>query len=494
MTRPPRTADIAELLNAAAAHYAAGRLDEAARLYRRAETANPADIRAAYSLAVIDIRRGRAEAARRRLAAVVARDPDLHPAWQNLGAVCETLELWDAAAEAYGRARALRPAMSAAGFGLARALAVLGRVDEAIDIYRALAAAPEERPRALTRLAVLAAEAIDDRDLADLRRAVAEPDRDAETRIGLWFALGEVLERRGADDEAFAAFAAGNRLKHEVLAAAPATRPSAVAQAHAASQAYVAGLFTPDFIARHHQGRGSSSAAPIFVVGMPRSGSSLIEQILAAHPNVQGLGETAILSGAADRMFHGEAAKPGDWRRMADAYLAGQRARGWRAQRLVDKTLENYLRIGLIHLMFPRAVILHSVRDPVETGLGCYRQLFASGNETLYDLRQIGEAYVGYRRVMAHWDAVLPGRVTDVRHEDLLADPEGRIRWLVTEACGLDWDPACLRFHEAQSVMRTASAAQVRRPISRAPTLRWRRYEAHLEPLLEALGPYAPTR
>jgi hypothetical protein len=130
----------------------------------------------------------------------------------------------------------------------------------------------------------------------------------------------------------------------------------------------------------------------------------------------------------------------------------------------------------------------------VDTCLACFRQLFTTGEQTLYDLGEIGEAYVRYRRMMDHWRAVLPNRVIEVDHEALVADPEGRIRWLITGACGLDWDPNCLRFYETQGAVRTASAAQVRRPIFQTSIQRWRRYEAHLGPLLEALGPYAPER
>jgi hypothetical protein len=138
--------------------------------------------------------------------------------------------------------------------------------------------------------------------------------------------------------------------------------------------------------------------------------------------------------------------------------------------------------------MFPRAVILHSVRDPVDTCLSCYRQLFAQGGETLYDLADIGAEYLGYRGMMAHWARVLPGRVIDVDHEALVSDPQSRIRWLVSEACGLPWDEACLAFHAARAPVRTASSAQVRQPIFTTSLQRWRRYEAHLAPLLRALG------
>ena len=223
---------------------------------------------------------------------------------------------------------------------------------------------------------------------------------------------------------------------------------------------------------------------------MPRSGSTLIEQILAAHPQVTALGETAALPPMLERGF--PAAKA-EVRRAARRYLEAMRARGWRgAGRFVDKTLENYLHVGAIALMFPKAVILHAVRDPVDTCLSCYRQLFASGGETLYDLADIGAEYAAYRGVMEHWGRVLPGRVVDVDHEALVADPERRIRWLVTEACGLAWNDACLRFHEAAGPVRTASSGQVRQPIFTTSVARWRRYERELAPLLAALGPYAP--
>ena len=152
------------------------------------------------------------------------------------------------------------------------------------------------------------------------------------------------------------------------------------------------------------------------------------------------------------------------------------------------------MNIGLIHLMLPKAVILHSVRDPVDTCLACYRKLFLTGHETTYDLTEVGEEYVRFREMMDHWAAVLPGRVIEVSHESLVADPERQIRWLVTEACGLDWDPACLRFYETKRPVRTASVAQVRQPIFTTSVGRWHRYEKHLGPLFEALGPYAPTR
>jgi hypothetical protein len=493
MSKSKQARDVTALLNGAAASYAQGRLDDAADLYRQAATADPQDLRPIYSLALIDIRCGRLESARQRLRLVTARDPNFYPAQQNLGALCQNLNLWQEAADAYSHGLRLNPTAAETHFSLARALTVLGQVAESSACYRALAANPSVRLRALTRLAMLDPAAIDEQDLLALRRAADDPATVPAKRIEAYFALGVSLEHRSADQAAFAAFQAGNRLKHDALMAAPdlAARPDALERAHDLAARFVVERFDEAFMQRQLQ-RGSTSAAPIFVIGMPRSGSSLIEQILSSHPHVQGMGENAALSTVADQGFT-EIQRAADWRDLAEAYLGSMRQRGWNcAGRFVDKTPENHLRVGMIHLMFPKAVILDSVRDPADTCLSCYRQLFAEGNETLYDLGQIGRAYVRYRRVMEHWDRVLPGRVIRVEHEKLVADTEGQIRWLVGDACKLDWDPVCLRFYEAAGSVRTASAAQVRLPVFSTSIGRWARFAGELEPLLNALGPYAP--
>jgi hypothetical protein len=477
---PPRQ------LDEAARAFAAGRLDEAARLYQRAWRAAPDDIRAPYSLAVIDLRRGRPKRALERLRQVVERAPD-HPfAWHNLGAAAQATRGWDEAADAYARALSLRPDAVETRRNLAIVLAVLGRIDEAVAQHRALAAAPESRPWALTRIALLRPEAITDGELGNLQSAVEEPDTDEETRIGVWFALGETLEVRGRDDEAFAAFAAGNRAKHAALERT--SPPAAVAHANEAAARFVEALFTPALVAEL-AGKGAAGASPIFVVGMPRSGSTLVEQILGSHPAVQELGETGAMTDLLGR--YPRRLTRAVLRGLRERYIAAMRERGWDGRRrLVDKTLENYVHVGLIALIFPDAVILESQRNPMDTCLSCYRQLFESGNETLYDLAEIGAEYSRYRRLMDHWRAVLPGRVAVIDYDALVADPEGRTPAIVA-AAGLEWEPATLRFFERAGAVETASAAQVRRPIYRTSVERWRRHASRLGPLIKALGPLA---
>ena len=422
MRRSPRTrrrraaltaAQIDALLDEAAANYGAGRLDIAGETYRRVEAEDPDDVRARYSLAVIDLRAGRFEAARRRLKAVLHREGDHFSAQHNLGFAEQSLGDWEAAADAYAAALKLRPQATDTAFSLGVALAVVGRVDEAVALYRSLGADPQSAARALTRLAMLRPAEVTDVELAHLRAYSGDKRLEAETRTGVLFALGGVLEMRHDDDAAWIAFSAGNARKHASLSAGAASaRPAVVAQENAASVARVENLFSPTFLARHAR-QGLAGERPIFIIGMPRSGSSLIEQILASHPRVQGMGESDALWGAlADRFpYPPDAPKETDhFRQLGRDYLGRQASRGWnRRQRLVDKTLDNHLHVGIVHLIFPRATILHAVRDPVDTGLSCWSQLFARGNETLYDLAEIGAEQRRYAAMMQHWRQVLPG-------------------------------------------------------------------------------------
>src|SRR5580704_6650761 len=250
MSKSKQARDVAALLNAAAACYAQGRLNDAAALYRQAAAADPQDLRPIYSLALIDIRQGRPENARQQLRLVTAQDPNLYPAQQNLGAVCQNLNLWQEAADAYRHALRLNPTAAETHFSLARALTVLGRVAESSACYRALAANPSVRLRALTRLAVLDPAVIDEQDLIALQRAADDPATAAGARIEAHFALGMGLEQRGAEQAAFAAFQAGNRLKHDALMAAPdlAARPDALERVHDLAARFVVDQFDPAFL------------------------------------------------------------------------------------------------------------------------------------------------------------------------------------------------------------------------------------------------------
>jgi hypothetical protein len=254
-----------------------------------------------------------------------------------------------------------------------------------------------------------------------------------------------------------------------------------------------------------HLGGGSRSSLPVFVIGMPRSGTTLIEQILASHPAVHGAGELSEFDrlakqicdarGEAFRLPEGaRALEPGDLLRLGESYAAGLQRLAPGAERVTDKMPANFLYAGLIHLALPHARIIHVLREPRDTCLSCYSKLFTEEQNFTYDLGELGRYYRRYTKLMTHWRDVLPdGRMLEIRYEDVIADLEGSARQLI-EHCGLDWDPRCIAFHKSQRPVRTASAAQVRRPIYRTSLGRWRAYEPHLAPLLTELGVLAEPR
>jgi hypothetical protein len=300
----------------------------------------------------------------------------------------------------------------------------------------------------------------------------------------VWFERGRALEAARSYDEAFASFAEGNRLRRADLD--PAGFLAAVDRSVEANRAFC----TPAFF-QAHLGEGHPSQAPIFVIGLPRSGSTLIEQILVAHPGVRTVGECNRLSLAMEGRRPFMPSGPDHFRRLGALYLEALREAGWRgSRRVVDKTLINYRALPLLKLLFPKARIIHAVRDPMDACLALFRHNFADSNDAFFDLEDIATHYRRYREIMHHWSAMAPGAVVEVRHDALVDDPEGQIRRLI-DAVGLGWDPACLAFHTARQRVRDGDADAVRRPLTAAGVGRWRAYKRQLEPLIATLGPYA---
>jgi hypothetical protein len=237
------------------------------------------------------------------------------------------------------------------------------------------------------------------------------------------------------------------------------------------------------------------SEQPVFIVGMPRSGTSLVEQILSCHRGVHAAGElrdVGKLVASLGLRFQGEddvlpGLDSGSLNAAAGRHLERLRGLGGNAKRLTDKMPYNFLHLGLISLLFPRARVIHCLRDPIDTCLSCYFQNFATGNFFSFDLGNAGLYYRQYERLMAHWRTVLDKPILEVRYEEHVAEPEKVCREML-DFLDLDWDPACLRFHESRRFTNTASRDQVRKPIYTSSSGRWQRYERHLGPLLEALA------
>jgi hypothetical protein len=260
-------------------------------------------------------------------------------------------------------------------------------------------------------------------------------------------------------------------------------------------------LFDAAFM-RERAGQGDPSSRPIFIFGMPRSGTTLIEQILASHPEVRGGGETDLFANALASLDAGEGKAfvfPDDaallsgerLRRLGADYVGGLRLTAAEVERIADKTIDNFRFAGLIHLALPNASLIHARRDPMDTCVSCFSNLFGGYHPYAYDLGELGRYYQGYDALMRHWRDMLPVSVMlDVQYEDVVDDLEGQARLIVAH-CGLEWDPRCLDFHLTERLVRTASATQVRQPIYRGSVQRWRAYEPLLDPLLQELRPRA---
>jgi sulfotransferase family protein len=312
--------------------------------------------------------------------------------------------------------------------------------------------------------------------------------------LQLDFALGKAYSDLKDYPRAFAHLLAGNAAKRATISYDETSIFALFDRIEA--------TFTRELIAKK-AGSGDPSSLPIFVIGMPRSGTTLVEQIIASHPMVHGAGELQAFNDVilALRGPNGDAIPYPNFVPSLDAsalqqigarYLSAVRKLAPSGERVTDKMPSNYYFAGLIHLALPNAKIIHTVRNPVDTCLSCFSKLFTAEQNHTYDLAELGRYYKRYERLMAHWRRVLPAQcILDVRYEDVVADLEGQARRIIAY-CALPWDERCLSFHKTDRAVRTASASQVRLPIYKGAVGRWRAYEKQLGPLLSALGVAVP--
>lgn len=511
----------------AAAHQRAGRLEEAEGIYRDILRQDPRNLEALRLLALIAMHGEHYGQAEQLLARAVEIAPDFLAAWIDLArAQLERLEVaqarasieraaliaprspnvllnlagiearggeHEAAIATYKRAAEAGPHLPAPWLGLGNALKTVGRQSEAIAAYRRAVELRPEHSEAWWSLSNLKTFRFEDAEVEAMERQLAAATAP-EARAQLGFALGKAYEDRGDHARAFAHFEQGNRTRR----ALEHYDPVQTEVIHERIRA----VFDAAFVARH-AGAGDPDPAPIFVVGLPRSGSTLIEQILSSHSQVDGTHELPevgrliqhIARERKDRDAYPEALRDVDaagWAALGAAYLERTRQYRGKAPRFIDKNPNNFPSIGLIALALPHARIVNARRHPLDTCMSCYKQLFARGQPFTYDLTELGEYYLEYEKMMAHWRAVLPGRVLDVQYEDVVADLAGQTRRLL-EHCGLPWEDACLRYWETQRAIRTASSEQVRLPIYDSSVGIWRRYRRELAPLAEILSPVLPA-
>jgi len=469
-----------------------GRRDEARGLLEACLAAEPDSDAARFQLADLLFQMQEAAAAIPHLRALVAADPD-EPAYLNLQAAClGMLGDYDQAIAIYERLLEAYPQHPRIWLNYGHALRTVGRRGDAVTAYRTCVALAPGLGDAYWSLANLKAGAVDAALEAAMAGQLARSDLADEDRLHLHYALGKALEDRGDAAGAFGNYASGAALRRNGLRY-DADQTTALSRRSMA-------LFTRDFFDAR-AGAGSASDAPVFIVGLPRSGSTLVEQILASHSAVEGTMELPDIAILAQSLVRPDAPYPDVVARLdrdqlsalGEAYLERTRVqRKTGAAHFIDKMPNNFHHLGLIHLILPGAKIIDVRRHPLGAGFSAFKQHFAHGHAFSYDLADLGRYYRDYVELMALFDAVLPGRVHRVIYEDLVEDAEAQVRRLLAH-CGLPFEDGCLRFYENARAVRTVSSEQVRRPIFREGLEQWRAYEPWLGPLKAALGPALET-
>ena len=407
-------------------------------------------------------------------------------------AACNGVGKSSEAVASYRRLLAAQPENPAHAVSLAHVHKAAGELDEAVALYRQAYGIKPDHGDAYWSLANTKSYRFKDSEVAQMAALVEDAATAELDRIQLCFALGTAFEASGDYAAAFRHFAKGNALKHASASHSPAQLAVRVeSQMAVCDQALFA----------KRAGVGCPAPDPIFIVGLPRAGSTLIEQILASHSQVDGTMELHNVLNLAKRL-RGRDEAPGDpryprilhtleadyFRRFGEQFLADTRPYRGTAPRFIDKMPNNFFHIGLIRLMLPNAKVIDARRHPLACCVSGFKQLFGEGQEFSYGLKEIGNYYREYVRLMAHWDAVLPGFVLRVQHEEVVEDLAGQVRRLL-DFCGLPFEPACLEYHRTERSVYTPSAEQVRRPIYRDGLDQWRHYEPWVAPLKEALGP-----
>jgi tetratricopeptide (TPR) repeat protein len=510
----------------AAEHLQAGKLGLAEPLVRKVLKEHPTDVSAMRLLADIGIQVSRYEDAKNLLERALELAPDFTLARNNYAVVLfrrqeltEALEQVDLllkedpnnprylilkgsvlvrmgthlpALSIFEKILESYPRQAAAQLSYGHTLKTVGRVEESISAYRKAIEISPTIGEAYWSLANLKTFRFADEDIAAMRAAITLEGGDADDQSHIAFALGKALEDRREYNESFKYYKRGNAIRRiEHIFDPKKNMFNSVRQIHTCT----AGFF------EQRAGQGCQAPDPIFIVGLPRAGSTLLEQILASHSSVEGTAELpdiiAISRELGGRKKDNPATlypeilaelSPQKLQKLGEDYLESTRIQRSDTPFFIDKMPNNFLHIGLIHLILPRAKIIDARRHPMAGCFAGYKQLFAKGQTFTYDLTDVGHYYRNYVKVMDHWDEVLPGRVLRVQYEDMVADSDTQIR-RVLEHCELPFEEQCLRFYETDRAIRTPSAEQVRQPIFQEGLEQWRHYETHLNPLKKALGP-----
>jgi len=470
-----------------------GRYEDAEKLLSRCVELAPGFTPARHNYATVLYRHNKPVEAIGQLDILLAADPD-NPAYLNLkAAALGRIGEYEGAIQLYDRVLKAYPKHPKTWMSYGHALKTVGRQADAVDAYRRSLALAPNLGEAWWSLANLKTVTFSPEDVAEMEAQLGREELADDDRFHLHFALGKAFEDQGRYESSFRHYEQGNALRKYELSYEADETTTHVRRSKA--------LFTPDFFAAR-AGQGSSAPDPIFIVGLPRAGSTLVEQILSSHSQVEGTQELPDIIAMARRL--GGLAKKSSAGRYPDVladlsarelYDLGEEylSRAEVHRKLgrpffIDKMPNNWAHLGLICLALPNAKIVDARRHPLGCGFSGFKQHFARGQGFTYDLTDIGRYYADYVELMAHFDAVLPGRVHRVIYEQMVSDPEAETRRLL-DYCGLPFEEACLRFYENDRAVRTASSEQVRKPIFTDAADHWRNYDMWLGPLKTALGP-----
>ena len=507
----------------AAEHQRAGEFGKAENIYREILRKDPTNVNATRLLGTVASELGKPKLAARMLRNAVKMQPEFFGAWIDLSrALMELDELqechevlqtaiglrpdlpqphmllgnlltkcgrFEEAVEAYKIALQKQPENGGSLAGLGHALKTIGRQDEAVKTYRDCIKTFPAFGEAYWSLANLKTFNFSDDEIATMERYVDDETLLAETRVNFNYSLGKAYEDRGKYDQAFDRYDRGSKLRRPAESYDPVQTETVNDQ--------IIEAITPELLAAN-QGNGDPDPGPIFIVGLPRSGSTLIEQILASHSQVDGtheLPELPKVIKTINQQRSGGDGYPMSLKHYGDELAAlGQQyvesTSRYRAGSpyFTDKMPNNFASIGLIALILPNAKIVNARRHPLDSCMGSYKQLFYKGQSFTYDLVELGEYYLEYQRMMNYWHEILPGKIIDIHYEEMVSDQENQTRRLIAH-CELPWEDACLRFYESDRAVVTASSEQVRQPIYAGSVNSWRRFESHLGPLIEVLEP-----
>jgi tetratricopeptide (TPR) repeat protein len=501
-----------------------GDVRQAEDIYRKILKHDPNHVEAARLLAKIASDNKRFENAEVFLRHAVAITPDYTRLWVDLANVLRELHKWDEAMEcaekvlelapdlaeshmlyagvvglsnrheeaieSYEKALELSPNRPGALCSMAHHLKTIGKQEQAISAYRKCVEIKPDHAEAYWSLANLKTFQFDDSEIGAMSELLENGGLPDESSVQIHNALGLDSESRGEYDNAYSHFERCNTLRRKSETYDPVEMETRFDK--------IIDIFDEEFL-KERTGHGSPDTSPIFVVGLPRSGSTLIEQILASHSEVDGTHELIELVDTVKGLRRSPKKKstfpdtlPGlsreEWHDLGQAYIESTHQYRVGAPYFIDKNPNNFTFVGLLRLALPNAKIINAKRHPLDSCFGTYKQLFASGQAFSYDFTELGEYYLQYARIMEHWRQLMPGFVLDVQYEQVVEDLETQVRRIL-EYCGLPFEDACLRFHETDRAVKTASSEQVRRPIYASSVNLWRNYEPHIGELIEVLEP-----